>query len=94
MAARKKIRHDENTRAKIQAAQLINRLQKHVMATTESDILEASQVSAAKVLLDKVLPNLAMVEVEADVTQHTVSAEPMSAETWAEQHVQDERTTH
>ena len=62
MAARtKKIRHDEETRAKIQAAQIINRLYGHVMGEVE---LDAAQVSSAKTLLGKVLPDLKAVEVE------------------------------
>ena len=60
MAARnKKIRHDEETRAKIKAAQIINRLYGHVMGTVE---LDAAQVSSAKALLNKVLPDLKAVE--------------------------------
>jgi len=57
-----KIRHDEETRAKIKAAQLINRLHKHVMAPTP--LMDASQVSAAKTLLGKVLADL-------QATQHS-----------------------
>lgn len=49
-------RHNDETRRKIQAAQLINRLEKHVFAKTP--ILNASQVNAAKALLAKVLPDL------------------------------------
>lgn len=61
MAARKtKIRHDENTRAKIQAAQIINRLHKHVMGQVE---LDSAQVSSAKTLLNKVLPDLKQEEL-------------------------------
>jgi len=62
MAARtSKIRHDEQTRAKIQAAQIINRLHGHVMGEVE---LNAAQVSSAKVLLGKVLPDLAAMQLE------------------------------
>lgn len=55
----RKIRHDDETRAKIQAAQIINRLQKCIDGEVE---LSAQQVSAAKTLLDKVLPNLQAVD--------------------------------
>lgn len=77
MAVRKKIRHDEETRAKIQAAQLINRL--HQCAMGEIDLTPA-QVSAGKALLDKVLPNLQAVDmsVESDDTQWVVADRPMS----------------
>jgi len=57
-------RHNEDTRAKIQAQQLINRLQAHVDA--DSPVLDASQVNAAKALLNKVLPDLKAVEVSGN----------------------------
>ena len=58
-------RHHEDTRKKIQAAQLINRLEAHVMA--EKPILDASQVNAAKALLNKVLPDLSAVSVDGEM---------------------------
>lgn len=64
MAARaNKIRHDEETRAKIQAAQIINRLQSCVNGEVS---LDAQQVSAAKTLLNKVLPDLSAVTLGGD----------------------------
>ena len=64
MAARtKKIRHDENTRMKIQAAILINRLSDH--ATGKVD-LSSTQVRAIEVLLRKILPDLSDVRMEVD----------------------------
>jgi len=66
MAARtNKIKHDEQTRKKIQAAQIINRLHKHVMGEIE---LDSSQVSSAKILLGKVLPDLKSSENETNLT--------------------------
>lgn len=63
MAGRKPgFRHNEDTRAKIKAASLINRLYDHVMA--DQPLLDASQVNAAKALLNKVLPDLASMSVE------------------------------
>lgn len=62
MAARKnKIRHDEDTRKKIQAAYYINALDSHVKGTR---ILSPSQIQAAKILLDKSLPNLSDVKLD------------------------------
>lgn len=58
-------RHHEDTRKKIQAAQLINRLQNHVFA--DAPLLDASQVNAAKALLNKVLPDLQSVAVDGNV---------------------------
>jgi len=65
MAARKLRKyHDEQTRAKIQAAQLINRLQDCVFGKVE---MTSAQVTAALHLLKKVLPDLKQVEITADV---------------------------
>jgi len=56
MAARTvKIRHDESTRAKIRASQLIRRLQSHALGECE---MTPTQVRAAEVCLKKVLPDL------------------------------------
>lgn len=64
MAARKRaIRHDDNTRAKIQAAQLINRLTAHACGELE---LSNTQVRAIEVLLRKTLPDLSDVRMEVD----------------------------
>lgn len=65
MAARvRKVRHDENTRAKIQTSQLINRLYGHVVGKVE---LSPTQVRAAEVLLRKTLPDLSATEIDAKV---------------------------
>ena len=64
MAARKRaIRHDDNTRMKIQAAQLINRLTAHACGELE---LSSTQVRAIEVLLRKTLPDLSDVRMEVD----------------------------
>lgn len=71
-------RHHEDTRKKIKAAQLINRLEKHVFS--KEPLLDASQVNAAKALLSKVLPDLSAVtldgEVDTNVTFRTVYEAP------------------
>ncbi len=52
-------RHNEETRAKIQAAQIINRF----MACLNGEVvLDAQQVSCGKSLLNKVLPDLQSVD--------------------------------
>ena len=62
MAGRKPgFRHNDETRAKIQASSLINRLFDHVMAS--EPLLDATQVNAAKALLNKVLPDLSAIEM-------------------------------
>jgi hypothetical protein len=64
MAARtRKIRHDDETRAKIQASQLINRLTDHALGTVE---LSQTQVRAVEILLKKSLPDLTSVEHRGD----------------------------
>jgi hypothetical protein len=55
-----KIRHDEETRAKIQASQLINRLQDHVFGSVD---VSSSQMKAIEILLKKSLPDLQSVEL-------------------------------
>lgn len=54
MAARLNPRHSEMVRAKIQASQLVNRLTAHALGENE---MTATQVQAAKILLDKTLSN-------------------------------------
>lgn len=62
MAARtRKIQHDDETRAKIQASVLIDRMTKCVMGQIT---LDAQQVSCSKALLNKVLPDLQGVTLE------------------------------
>jgi hypothetical protein len=56
-----KIRHDENTRMKIKTAMILRRLTDHL--NSPSPLLDASQVSAAKILLSKVLPDLNSTEL-------------------------------
>lgn len=64
MAARtKKIRHDDETRAKIQASQLINRLQDYALNGGE---MEASRIKAIEILLKKTLPDLSATTINGD----------------------------
>src|SRR5215510_5087035 len=53
-----KIRHDDETRAKIQTSQLINRLTDHALGGVD---LTTTQVKAIEVLLRKSLPDLSAV---------------------------------
>lgn len=65
MAARtRKIRHDDETRKKIQTTQLINRLTDHALGKID---LDNTQVRAIEVLLKKSLPDLAQVTHQGDV---------------------------
>lgn len=64
----RKIRHDDETRAKIQAAHIIRRF----MACVNGEIeLTSAQVSAGKTLLNKVLPDLSAVSMDGRM-QHSV----------------------
>lgn len=65
-------RHDANTRNKIQASALINRLHEIAMGTVEAS---AQQVNAAKSLLNKVLPDLSSIEMQATVENVTEPTE-------------------
>jgi len=79
----RKIRHDEETRAKIQAAQIINRLQGCVMGTIE---LTQNQIRAAEILLRKTLPDLQSVEITSGAELiPTVSRTPLTDEEWLAQ---------
>lgn len=86
MAARiRKIRHDDETRAKIQTSQLINRLSDHVLGTVD---LSPTQVTAALGLLKKTLPDLSQVDAinENINTDFVIGAEAVSREEWLRQH--------
>lgn len=58
-----KIRHDDETRAKIQTSQLLNRLNDHVFADAE---VSATQMKAIEILLRKTLPDLSAVTIGGD----------------------------
>ena len=89
-----KIRHDENTRAKIKVAHLINRFQAHFDGELE---LTATQIQAGKILLDRALPILQSVEVSGEITTSKVIRSPSVADTaksWAAEHVPEGHTEH
>lgn len=65
MAGRKAgFRHTQGTRDKIQATNLVHRLYDCAMGEVE---LTPQQVNAAKALLNKVLPDLSAIEIDAEV---------------------------
>lgn len=68
MAARDRISIDGNTRKKIKAGQLINKLTDHALNKTE---LSSSQVTAALGLLKKVLPDLSNVTLDGALDTRT-----------------------
>lgn len=81
-----KIRHDENTLAKIRAGNIITRLMRFI----EGEItLVPAQVTAALGLLKKIIPDVSSVEISGEITTTKVIRSPRVAEntaTWAEQH--------
>ena len=65
MAARKRLSHDDKTKRLIQASQLINRLNDHALC--QNDVkMDKTQISAANILLRKVLPDLAVTQLVGD----------------------------
>lgn len=60
MATRKQLWHPDEVKQRIKVSQLINRLTDHALSDTA--IMDASQVNAARVLLNKVLPDVKAVE--------------------------------
>jgi hypothetical protein len=94
MAARtKKIRHDDETRAKIQTSQIINRLQNHVLGKID---LKPTQVASALGLLKKTIPDLSASENKTEVVHRYVARLPHKAanpETWQKQHAPKPATT-
>lgn len=82
MAARaRKIRHDEETRAKIQTSQLINRLSDHVFGKVD---LTPAQVRSAEILLKKTIPDLSSTENHTEVVHRYVARLPEKARTTEE----------
>jgi hypothetical protein len=74
MAARStKIRHDDETRAKIKAGNIITRLQKFIAGEVS---MEPAAVTASLGLLKKVLPDLTSVEHSGDVATTYVARLP------------------
>lgn len=65
MAARTmRTRHQDDVRAKIQASQLINVLQKHALGETEE--LSMSRMKAIEILLKKSLPDLSAIQLTGE----------------------------
>lgn len=63
MAARLRLKHQDEIRSKIQASQLVNRLNNHVLGKAE---MSPTQLKAAEILLKKSLPDLSSVEHTSD----------------------------
>lgn len=68
MAARLRLRHQDEVRTKIQTSQLLNRLTDHALGEIE---LSTTQIKAIEILLKKSIPDLASVELTGD-SEHPV----------------------
>jgi hypothetical protein len=74
MAARLRKTHQEDVRAKIQASQLVNVLQKHALGKDDGE-LSASRLKAAEILLRKSLPDLSATEHSGELKVRTLAEE-------------------
>lgn len=63
MAARLRLRHQDEVRAKIQTSQLLNRLTDHAFGKVE---LTQTQIKAIEILLRKSIPDLAAIQLSGD----------------------------
>lgn len=66
MAARLRLHHQDEVRAKIQSSQLINRLTNHAFGEVE---LTATQIKAIEILLRKSIPDLAAIQLTGNPDQ-------------------------
>ena len=64
MAARKNLFHPDDVKRKIKTSQLINRLTDHALSDTP--IMDASQVQAARALIAKTIPDLKAMELTGE----------------------------
>jgi hypothetical protein len=67
MAARLRVRHQDEIREKIKASQLINVLQDYALGLTEE--LPHGRLRAIEILLKKSVPDLQSVELTGDADQ-------------------------
>lgn len=90
MAARiRKIRHDDDTRAKIKAGNIINRLEKLIAGQIE---MAPHAVTAALGLLRKTLPDLTSVDHSGEVSTTYVARLPHPIDDIDEWHKQTSQT--
>lgn len=86
-ARTRKIRHDDDTRAKIKAGNIISRLNKLIAGEIE---MPPHAVTAALGLLRKSLPDLASVDYSGEITTRYVAEIPAvsaTTDSWQSQHV-------
>ena len=64
MAARLKLKHQDDIREKIQVSNLLTRVQKYAMGELTDDDISSNRLNAIKLLLAKTLPDLSSVEIK------------------------------
>jgi hypothetical protein len=94
--ATSKRQHRESHIEKIRSSQILNRMIAHAMGEIE---MSATQVAAAKALLDRYLPIVKSVEMEAEVTTRKPATDPIyerPAEVWQQSvgHHSQDHSTH
>ena len=88
----KKIRHDENTRAKIRVAKYLNILDE---AADGKRKLDNNQIKAIEILLAKSLPSLQSVEISGEITTSKVIRTPAPTTKiadWQKQYAENKET--
>ncbi len=77
-------RHQDDIRAKIQAGNLINRLEKHINGQID---LTNTQLRAIEILLKKSVPDLTSTDINMTAeVRSVVTDQPMTADEWEKQH--------
>ncbi len=72
-ARTRKVRHDDETRRRIQVGNIISYLERHLAGEVE---LSTTQLKAAEILLRKTLPDLTSVELSGEVSTPYVLRAP------------------
>lgn len=73
---------DDLLRKKIKTGMLLSRLQNNGMGELKNE-MSPGQIRSCEILLAKVMPNLATLEITGDVNvQHILSAKPVQLEAW------------
>ncbi len=84
-------RHQDDIRAKIQAGNLINRLEKHINGQID---LTNTQLRAIEILLKKSVPDLTSTDINMTAeVRSVVTDQPMTADEWEKQHAINMGTT-
>ena len=67
MAARLRVKHQDEIREKIQVSNLITRVQKYALGELADEDISSNRLNAIKMLLSKTLPDLSTVTLEANL---------------------------